>query len=61
MLKGMLQGLATTMKHQVKVDAITVQYPEEKRTLPKRARWRHVLNRYEDPNDPNFGMERCIG
>ena len=61
MLKGMMKGLATTFKHQIALDTITEQYPEEKRKLPKRARWRHVLNRYEDPSDPNFGMERCIG
>lgn len=32
----------------------TVQYPEQKIKKPQRARWKHILQRYED------GLERCI-
>lgn len=34
---------------------VTVQYPEEKRTVRPRFRGRHVLKRYEN------GLEKCIG
>jgi len=33
----------------------TVQYPDFRRPMGTRARWRHVLNRYDN------GMEKCIG
>lgn len=33
----------------------TVQYPDYRRIMGVRARWRHVLNRYDN------GMEKCIG
>ena len=33
----------------------TVSYPEFRRPMGVRARWRHVLNRYDN------GMEKCIG
>jgi NADH-quinone oxidoreductase subunit I len=36
-------------------EAVTIQYPEVRRPLSRRARWRHVLNRYEN------GLEKCIG
>ena len=32
-----------------------VSYPEFRRPMGRRARWRHVLNRYDN------GMEKCIG
>lgn len=59
--KGMVEGLLTTLKEALAGERVTVQYPEQKRPLPPRARWRHVLQRYEDPNDPHYGLERCIG
>ncbi len=34
---------------------VTVQYPEQKRTVRPRFRGRHVLKRYEN------GLEKCIG
>ena len=34
---------------------VTIQYPEEKRTVRPRFRGRHVLKRYEN------GLEKCIG
>ena len=34
---------------------VTIGYPEEKRDLPRRTRWRHFLTRYEG------GLEKCIG
>ncbi len=37
------------------VPRVTIQYPEVRRPMPQRARWRHVLNRYEN------GLEKCIG
>lgn len=33
----------------------TVQYPDFRRPMGVRARWRHVLNRYDN------GLEKCIG
>lgn len=51
---GLLKGLSITFKH-IFVKKFTVQYPEEKRKLPARARWLHVLQRHED------GLERCVG
>jgi len=33
----------------------TVSYPEYRRPMGVRARWRHVLNRYDN------GLEKCIG
>ncbi|WP_395095172.1 NADH-quinone oxidoreductase subunit NuoI [Armatimonas sp.] len=33
----------------------TIAYPEFRRPMGVRARWRHVLNRYDN------GMEKCIG
>jgi NADH-quinone oxidoreductase subunit I len=59
--EGMLRGLITTIQEALQGERVTVQYPEQKRPMPARSRWRHVLQRYEDPSDPNFGMERCIG
>lgn len=48
------KGLGTTMKYFFRKTE-TVNYPEVKRNLPPRARWRHILRRYDD------GLERCIG
>ncbi|MEN6520431.1 MAG: NADH-quinone oxidoreductase subunit I [Armatimonadota bacterium] len=55
MLKELFEGLAVTMRHVLAEKRVTVEYPEVKRRLPPRARWRHVLLRHED------GLERCIG
>ena len=51
----LFKGLAVTLKHAVARRRVTVQYPEERRPLPPRARWRHGLLRHEN------GLERCIG
>jgi NADH-quinone oxidoreductase subunit I len=48
------RGLGVTLKNMVR-PVQTVQYPEQRRTLPERTRGRHVLHRYEN------GLERCIG
>ncbi len=55
MIGELFRGLVVTMKHVVARKRVTVQYPEVKRDLPPRSRWRHVLLRHED------GLERCIG
>lgn len=55
MIGELIKGLAVTMKHVLARKRVTVEYPEVKRKLPPRARWRHVLLRHED------GLERCIG
>lgn len=47
-------GLGITGK-RLRQEKITLKYPEEKRAMHPRARWRHVLTRYES------GLERCIG
>ncbi len=54
---ALFKGLWITLKHNVKNVAhntFTVQYPDEKRDLPPRARWALRLQRHED------GLERCI-
>lgn len=48
------KGLSITFKNYLE-KPVTKQYPEQKREIPKRARGRHVLHRYED------GLERCVG
>lgn len=56
-----MRGLALTMKHYVKAlvaareNRCTVQYPEERREVFPRTRWRHYLTRHAD------GLEKCIG
>lgn len=52
--KEIARGLFTTLREMF-TKPVTVQYPEEKRPVPRRFRGRHVLQRYEN------GMERCIG
>lgn len=51
---GLLRGLSITLKH-VFLRKFTVQYPEERRRLPPRSRWLHILQRHPD------GLERCVG
>ena len=53
-VKTPFTGMAITKgsSHQPRV---TIQYPEVHRPMPRRSRWRHVLNRYEN------GLEKCIG
>lgn len=50
-----LKGLFTTMKTMFTEKPITVQYPEQKRSVRPRFKGRHFLRRYEN------GLERCIG
>jgi NADH-quinone oxidoreductase subunit I len=50
MLKGLLQTFKSIFEKPV-----TIQYPEEKRTVRPRFRGRHVLKRYDN------GLEKCIG
>ena len=47
-------GLKITQDYSHK-DRVTIQYPDVRRPMPRRARWRHVLNRYDN------GLEKCIG
>jgi NADH-quinone oxidoreductase subunit I len=54
MLRGIFQGLSTTLKSMFE-KPVTVQYPEEKRPVRSRFRGRHVLKRYDN------GLEKCIG
>ena len=49
-----LTGMAITNSYVPK-ERVTIQYPEVRRALSRRARWRHVLNRYDN------GLEKCIG
>ncbi|MEO0218781.1 MAG: NADH-quinone oxidoreductase subunit I [candidate division WOR-3 bacterium] len=54
---ALFKGLYITFKHNIKnmfKNPFTVQYPDEKRLLPERARWILRLQRHED------GTERCI-
>jgi NADH-quinone oxidoreductase subunit I len=50
----MLKGLATTLREFFR-KPVTISYPEEKRTVSRRFRGRHKLQRYEN------GLEKCIG
>lgn len=52
------EGLKTTFKYLFRKPT-TIQYPEVRPLLPPRARWRHILRRYEA--GPHQGLERCIG
>ncbi|MBI2875281.1 MAG: NADH-quinone oxidoreductase subunit NuoI [Candidatus Tectomicrobia bacterium] len=54
MVKEILKGLALTFQQMLK-KPITIQYPEEKKPMPARARGRHQLQRYV------VGLERCVG
>ena len=40
-------GMAVTFRNMLSTP-VTIQYPEVKRTMPKRYRGRHFLNRDED-------------
>ncbi len=53
MILPLLKGLSVTLRHFLK-PKITIQYPEERKPLPPRARWLHKLQRHED------GLERCV-
>src|SRR5688572_5783358 len=48
------RGLWHTFKSMAE-RPVTVQYPEQKRTVSQRFRGRHVLKRYDN------GLEKCIG
>lgn len=50
---GLVQGFAMTLRHLFR-RPITIEYPEQKRTLPERSRARIVLT-----HDPD-GQERCV-
>jgi NADH-quinone oxidoreductase subunit I len=52
--KEIAKGLATTFRELI-TKPVTVQYPEEKRTVRQRFKGRHMLKRYEN------GLEKCIG
>jgi len=49
-----LRGLFTTLKSMFE-KPVTIQYPEQKRTVRPRFRGRHQLKRYDN------GLEKCIG
>ena len=49
------RGLAETLRSFLFEKTVTVQYPEEKRTVSPRFRGRDVLKRYDN------GLEKCIG
>jgi NADH-quinone oxidoreductase subunit I len=53
-VKAPLTGMSVTQGYSQQ-DRVTIQYPEVRRPLSRRARWRHVLNRYDN------GLEKCIG
>lgn len=51
---SLFQGLWVTFRHMFR-RRFTVQYPEERKPLPRRARWLLNLQRHPD------GKERCVG
>jgi len=54
MLTDLARGLWTTFRSMLE-KPVTIQYPEEKRTVRTRFKGRHHLMRYEN------GLEKCIG
>lgn len=44
-----------TVTSKIAEKKTVISYPEYRRVMGVRARWRHVLNRYDN------GMEKCIG
>ncbi len=50
----MIKPLFITLKHFFK-KKLTIQYPEERKKMFYRTRWRHRLQRWEN------GLERCVG
>jgi NADH-quinone oxidoreductase subunit I len=53
-IEPLLQGLGVTARHITR-RKVTVQYPEQRRQLPKRFRGRLYLRRWDN------GLERCVG
>ena len=51
---GLLEGLATVVKHLFE-EPVTIQYPEEIKQFSERFKGRHELKRYDN------GLEKCIG
>jgi len=54
MIAELLKGLGVTITEFFR-PAVTIEYPEVRRTPAKRFRGRHILRRHEN------GLERCIG
>lgn len=52
-LLGLMEAFWTTLKEMFR-KPVTIEYPERRRPLPERARWRIVLTK-----DPD-GEERCV-
>lgn len=52
--KPILSGFGITAR-RLNNKKVTVSYPEQRRELPQRTRWRHFLVRYDS------GLEKCIG
>ena len=50
----LFRGMGITLKHFFG-KTITIQYPEQRRPLYDRTRWRHILRRH------GSNLERCIG
>lgn len=53
MILPLLKGLSITVR-RLFMRKFTIQYPEQRKPMPERARWLHVLQRHED------GLERCV-
>jgi len=52
--RELIGGLRITLQAMLRKPE-TIQYPEEQRPVPPRARGRHILHRYDN------GLEKCIG
>lgn len=57
-IEPLREGFRTTGKTMI-TPPVTYEYPEERKPVPDRARWRHILRRYHE--GPHAGLERCIG
>ena len=51
----LMTGMVTTLKMLATEKPVTIQYPEETRSLAERFKGRHELKRYDN------GLEKCIG
>src|SRR5262245_59091172 len=59
--QAVVRGMALTLKHYMRLlasrskEAVTIEYPEQRREQFPRTRLRHYLTRYDN------GLEKCIG
>src|SRR5260370_41929344 len=58
-VRATVKGLATTMKHLLSPEKVTIQYPEEKWSLSPRRRGTHRMLTTEDGKAKGVGCALC--